>query len=190
MSNKDYLNIRQFESNLKSNLDYDTYKNIFIRDDLTPVEIKKTLKNLSDIYVASSTNHYTELTQLAARKTYSNICNCIQLYCRPWKTYIYLFANAAYMNIKKELVYSTTSGYTVVYERLPLWSFELGYRPDDTYFVLSNNKIIGAFKEDMSERSIFENASLKNFTLPVIKDETIRNEVLSVITLLKLGDKT
>jgi hypothetical protein len=41
----------------------------------------------------------------------------------------------------------------------------------------------------MSERNTFRSYEGKILTLPIIKDKKIKNEVLSVITLFKLGDK-
>lgn len=179
MNNKEYLDIRQFESDLKPIIDYDIYKNIFIRDDLTLEEIKKTLGVLYNIFDPSKTNHYPELKKLAAEKTYDNICSNIPVYGKRLSINIYSFANAAYMEIKDEQTYLTVSGYTVVYEQINCgyeWSIDPSYKKVHTYFVLYNNKIIGVLNEDMSERNTFRSYEGKILTLPIIKDKKIKNE--------------
>lgn len=187
---KSATDLTSLKAELKLILSKDLYDNIFNRDNLSYSEIQFTLESLRNIRLNLSGIHYSFKERLVAQQAYKDIRKSLYTYTKLYMIPIYVFAEAIYILDVDKLTYYTTDEYTIFKAPIgiPLQLCDK-FKYDDVYFILSEQKVIGAFYEDMRECRVITTSTNEKIKLPIIRNKEVKSNILSAITLLKLGGK-
>lgn len=174
---------------LKQFLPDKTYKNIYGEENLSIKEVEDTIKTLRDIRL-EGTGEYKFEDRLLAQVALENIRKHIYANKNMHMIKFYVFAKAIYMKMIDNYTHYDINGITIVKILLCATpSIQSKWNFDDIYFVLKGDKVIGAFYENMKERRVLTSIKGDKIYLPVIRNKEMKNDIISAITLMKVGGK-